>query len=358
MLTRNAANQHEILEEEIYITKDGYMETFVVNETSEDVWFDNMMVTSLSSTIVQETHYDPWGLEQKGLGYQYGGIKENKYLYNGKELIEDNGLQYYDYGARMYDPAIGRWGVVDPLAEQDRKSSPNSYAFNNPLRFIDPDGRFSTDVVENKDGTYTLVGGDANDGDKNIYIVSQNKGGGYTRGKSIGESLTTHSFFDDQGNAVVGATINPNSTEGQDFLDDEIIGANPTLAEYMPNATGGQVLDFKTRGIDQREAGTTLTQHMYRGSKAKDGSFGSARDFGNMGAGIVAARKGLSWSFSRLGFDTLQSIQEGGFATEGTPTQLAQNIGFRLGQLLNEFDSESKGGIKRLTKNDWLRIKN
>ena len=67
---------------------------------------------------------NPWGLELTGLGYQYGGIKDNKYLYNGKELIEDNGLQYYDYGARMYDPAIGRWGVVDPLAELDRKSSP------------------------------------------------------------------------------------------------------------------------------------------------------------------------------------------------------------------------------------------
>jgi hypothetical protein len=83
VLTKNAANQHEVLEEEMYISKDGYMETFVVNETSEDVWFDNMMVMSVSSVIVQETHYDPWGLELTGLGYQYGGIKANKYLYRG-----------------------------------------------------------------------------------------------------------------------------------------------------------------------------------------------------------------------------------------------------------------------------------
>ena len=141
-LTKNAANQHEVLEEEMYISKDGYMETFVVNETAEDVWFANMMVMSTTPVIIQETHYDPWGLELIGLGYQNGGIKTNKYLYNGKELIEDEGLQYYDYGARTYDSAIGRWSVMDPLADQMRRYSPYNYAFNNPIRFIDPDGIF------------------------------------------------------------------------------------------------------------------------------------------------------------------------------------------------------------------------
>jgi RHS repeat-associated protein len=142
VLSRNAANQHEELEEKLAIKKNGYIETFVVNETGQDVWFDNFRVLSQGSLLVQETHYDPWGLELTGIGYEYAGVKKNKYLYNGKELIEDNGLQYYDYGARMYDPAIGRWGVVDPLADHKLQfdKSPYAYGWNNPIKYIDPNG--------------------------------------------------------------------------------------------------------------------------------------------------------------------------------------------------------------------------
>jgi RHS repeat-associated protein len=143
VLSRNAANQHEELEEKLAIKKNGYIETFVVNETGQDVWFDNFRVLSQGSLLVQETHYDPWGLELTGIGYEYAGVKKNKYLYNGKELIEDNGLQYYDYGARMYDPAIGRWGVVDPMADHPNQVSytPYNYGVNNPIFHTDPDGK-------------------------------------------------------------------------------------------------------------------------------------------------------------------------------------------------------------------------
>ncbi|QQS28147.1 MAG: RHS repeat-associated core domain-containing protein [Sphingobacteriales bacterium] len=69
------------------------------------------------------------------------GVEANNYQYNGKELNEDFGLHWMDYGARWYNPQINRWGQVDPLAEKYVNICPYAYVANNPMIFVDPDGR-------------------------------------------------------------------------------------------------------------------------------------------------------------------------------------------------------------------------
>lgn len=67
-------------------------------------------------------------------------MENNYFTYQGKELEESLGLNWLDFHARNYDPALGRWMNIDPLAEEMRRHSPYNFAFNNPIFFLDPDG--------------------------------------------------------------------------------------------------------------------------------------------------------------------------------------------------------------------------
>jgi len=107
--------------------------------------------------ILQENNYYPFGMlhgsynpeikdfEKGEDGQEFPVIDLTEkvayqYKYNGKEWQGEAGLNWLDYGARNYDPAIGTWLNTDPLAEQSRRFSPYVYASDNPVYFIDPDG--------------------------------------------------------------------------------------------------------------------------------------------------------------------------------------------------------------------------
>ncbi|MFC4380323.1 RHS repeat-associated core domain-containing protein [Chryseobacterium bernardetii] len=215
-------------------------------------------------------NYYPFGLNHiSGMfgSSNFGGYYS--YKYNGKEL-QETGMN--DYEARMYTLDIGRWGVIDPLAEQYRRWSPYNYAVNNPIRFIDPDGRgvTSAGVKDNKDGTYTVVNA-KDDGNNGIYLADDKGDYDINTSQHIANSLTPRSFMGDDNKAVEGAVISAGDLSGNDFLND-LMGPNePNIIKYMANGKGNEQYDFKTNGpdgeaggTDKRPEGMTVTQYTYR----------------------------------------------------------------------------------------------
>lgn len=141
-----------------FATAEGYAEKNSGNATFSYIYqykdhlgnvrlsYRDVGTTAPSLQIVEESNYYPFGLKQKVAGEPIIN-SSYKYKYNGKELQDELGLNMYDYGARNYDPALGRWMNIDPLAEQMRRFSPYNYGFDNPIRFIDPDGMAPSDIV-------------------------------------------------------------------------------------------------------------------------------------------------------------------------------------------------------------------
>jgi len=138
---------------------------------------------------LQENHYYPFGLTMGSLNYVNN--TENKLKYNGKELDDENNLRWYDYGFRRYDPQLGRWHVMDALSEKYINLSPYAYVANNPMNFIDPDGRVMTFPEGGEYGSNFNFG-------QNVYqpSVSADLGGVSYGGGSHGEAGPTGADFD------------------------------------------------------------------------------------------------------------------------------------------------------------------
>ncbi len=122
--------QKLLLTDEGYVTlSDGKYHYYL-----KDHQGNNRVVINQSGTVEETNHYYPFG----GVFASTGNTQP--YKYNGKELDTKKGLNWYDYGARHYDAALGRFTTNDPLAEKYYSMSPYTYCADNPVKFIDPNG--------------------------------------------------------------------------------------------------------------------------------------------------------------------------------------------------------------------------
>ena len=117
------------------------------------LYVDEFRLTTVE--IPQENHHYAFGLDMAGVSKT--AANPHSYTYNGKELQAETG--WHDYGARMYDGQIGRWGAVDPLAGKYVNVSEYTYVLNNPIIHIDPNGADVDDPIKN---LILLIGGNWN----------------------------------------------------------------------------------------------------------------------------------------------------------------------------------------------------
>jgi RHS repeat-associated protein len=144
----------------------GYIEGSVYYFYLTDHEGNNRVVANASGTVVQANHYYPFGMP-----FTEGNTTSSQpYKYNGKELDTERGLNLYDYGARLYDPALARWTTVDPMAEKYYSWNPYNYGTDEPISYIDKDGKDI--IIWYEDNYFRFTGNNQNYAPKNKFVQS------------------------------------------------------------------------------------------------------------------------------------------------------------------------------------------
>ena len=232
----------KILTEEGYITFSG--STPVYHYYLRDHQGNNRVVLNQSGTVEQVNHYYPFG----GLFGESTNIETQPYKYNGKEFDGMYGLNLFDYGARHYDAAIGRWMNMDPLSEGYYNISPYAYVGNNPVNAVDLRGDSITTIVNtaitNPDGTTSLQSTQYYYGQNSsgTYGFIDGSGNLYSGTDAFVNSLTT-ALNDlrtggNVGSALVSDLVSPTKNvqiaQGKNTAD-----PNGTYIKWNPNSTTG-----------------------------------------------------------------------------------------------------------------------
>ena len=221
----------QVVADDFIAEQEGYLMVYLSNETQGSevvVSWDDLNVYHGKTNVVSTQDYYPFGLtfnESKRTA-----STDQKFKYNSFEHMDDLNLNLYDYSARQYDPAIGRFINVDPAADLMRRHSPYNYAFDNPIRYIDPDGMMPEDRVTTSSQDNTYLKYELVDDENNIHRTT------YTRRQS-----TTTTATDGEGNSRSTTTSSTETITSTIDGEGNIISSERTYVEQITDtkASGG-----------------------------------------------------------------------------------------------------------------------
>jgi RHS repeat-associated protein len=289
-----------------------------------------------TARVLQEDEYYSFGL-RKNL---YDFSNNNRYLYNGKEIQTDL-VNQYDYGARFYDPIIGRWTTPDPLAEKLPGWSPYNYVLNNPMKLFDPDGLFPYPVTVRAFAPPGSFSGSGFDDDKRGFSASSNASSRLSQTTTInpvtGEvsgghvtSTGTHFFGIPVGNAE-----NFSSEGSVDRIGMSGSGDNHTLS-VDEHLTGSDPAGLKLAPDVMLNSGISLTEN----DKA-----------GYLDANITLTGKGFPASEALIGDTGGKNILLTGAATYGGLTSLIKNDPKQVASIGVRISIDGKGNFTGVSYN-------
>lgn len=202
--------------------------------------------------IIEENNYYPFGLKHTAyntnesqyvadeelndiilnLMPKFAGDGNYNYKYNGKEYQDELGLNMYDYGARNYDPALGRWMNIDPKAENSRRWTPYNYAYNSPMFFVDPDGMQSDDWKKTASGQY-------------VYDPNLTKDNASTRLNTgdtyVGPSATVTTGTDNNNDEKIDVVSSQHTLNEDGSVTDTMSGTNIEPGQTVNLDTGSSI---------------------------------------------------------------------------------------------------------------------
>jgi RHS repeat-associated protein len=294
--------------------------------------------------ILQEETYYPFGLQKSGLNTSIADV-ENKYQYNGKEFNDELGLNMFDYGARWYMADLGRWGAIDPMIETYPSFSPYNYVLNNPMIFIDPDGRTEYFNLNGK-SVYKIE----DDKDDRLLLLTSSK-----KEKDVSQVISDKNFVNVPSDEVVSTMVQAfENTEGSGKENGFRVGEQGIISKIVEGSekelSKDDVLEMAK---DLVAKGDLVAYDVHAHPKGKpeiDGKYGSTIPYETDKNNVIGSQANIILGY----IPTETTIYPNGNTMGGqTKVDFKRGIGFyfRDGNVINKIDfSQYKKAVNIINK--------